>query len=44
MTEWLERNGFIPIPTRSLTDDEIQVLKSIMGEPLEEKERCGKDH
>ena len=35
MTEWLERNGFIPIPERSLTDDEIQVLKSIMGEPLE---------
>jgi hypothetical protein len=34
MTEWLERNGFIPIPERSLTDDEIQVLKSIMGEPL----------
>lgn len=47
MTEWLERNGFIPIPTQSLTDDEIQVLKSIMGEPLEEEggrvmksERC----
>ena len=44
MTKWLERNGFIPIPTRSLTDDEIQALKSIMGEPLEEEERCGKDH
>jgi len=37
MTEWLERNGFIPIPTRSLTDDEIQVVKSILGEPWEEK-------
>lgn len=39
MTEWLERNGFIPIPTRSLTDDEIKVLKSIMGEPWEEEEQ-----
>ena len=38
MTEWLEQNGFIPIPTRPLTDDEIQVLKSIIGEPLEEEE------
>lgn len=37
MTEWLERNGFIPIPTQSLTDDEIKVLKSILGEPLEER-------
>lgn len=37
MTEWLERNGFIKIPTQSLTDDEIQVLKSILGEPLEER-------
>ena len=37
MNEWLERNGFIPIPTQSLTDDEIQVLKSIMGEPWEER-------
>lgn len=34
MTEWLERNGFIPIPTQPMTDYEIQVLKSIMGEPL----------
>lgn len=31
MTEWIERNGFIPIPTQSLTDDEIQVLKGILG-------------
>lgn len=37
MTEWIERNGFIPIPTQSLTDDEIQVVKSILGEPWEEK-------
>ena len=39
MTEWLEQNGFVPIPTRSLTDDEIQVVKSILGEPWEEEER-----